>query len=65
MGQNLHFWVNYPFNFSNELLQYFKMSKKKNKAIEFTKCIHCKNLLGCFNPTLGQIWTNPDIWLNF
>jgi len=32
MGQNLHFWVNYPFNFSNELLQYFKMSKKKKQS---------------------------------
>jgi len=23
-----------------------------------------KKKLGCFNPTLGQIWTNPDIGLN-
>jgi len=22
-------------------------------------------MLGCFNPTLGQIWTNPAIGLNF
>jgi len=19
-------------------------------------------MLGCFNPTLGQIWTNPNSW---
>jgi len=24
-----------------------------------------KKMLGCFNPTLGQIWTNPAIGLNF
>jgi len=24
-----------------------------------------KKLLGCFNLTLGQIWTNPAIGLNF
>ncbi len=22
-------------------------------------------MLGCFNPTLGQIWTNPAVGLNF
>jgi len=22
-------------------------------------------MLGCFNPILGQIWTNPAIGLNF
>jgi len=22
-------------------------------------------MLGCFNPTLGQIWTNPAIGLKF
>jgi len=22
-------------------------------------------MLGCFDPTLGQIWTNPAIGLNF
>jgi len=21
--------------------------------------LHSKKMLGCFNPTLGQIWTNP------
>jgi len=20
-------------------------------------------MLGCFNPNLGQIWTNPNVWL--
>jgi len=24
-----------------------------------------KKMLGCFNPTLGQIWTNPAVGLNF
>jgi len=23
-----------------------------------------KTMLGYFNPILGQIWTNPAIWLN-
>jgi len=27
--------------------------------------IHAKKLLGCFNPTLRQIWTNPAIGLHF
>jgi len=22
-------------------------------------------MLGCFDPTLGQIWTNPAVGLNF
>jgi len=22
-------------------------------------------MLGYFNPILGQIWTNPAVWLNF
>jgi len=22
-------------------------------------------MLGCFNPTLGQIWTNPAVGLHF
>jgi len=24
-----------------------------------------KKMLGCFNPTLGQMWTNPDVGLFF
>jgi len=27
--------------------------------------MHALKMLGCFNPTLGQIWTNPAIGLNF
>jgi len=27
--------------------------------------IYTVKLLGCLNPTLGQIWTNPAIGLNF
>jgi len=27
--------------------------------------VHSKKLLGCFNPSLGQIWTNPATGLNF
>jgi len=23
-----------------------------------------KNMLGCFNPVLGQLWTNPAVGLN-
>jgi len=26
---------------------------------------HTLKMLGCFNPTLGQIWTNPAIVLHF
>jgi len=25
--------------------------------------IHSKKMLGCFNPILGQIWTNPKCWV--
>ncbi len=25
--------------------------------------VHSKKMLGCFNPTLGQIWTNPTFGL--
>jgi len=27
--------------------------------------LHSKKMLGCFNPILGQIWTNPAIGLHF
>jgi len=23
--------------------------------------VHSKKLLGCFNPNMGQIWTNPSV----
>jgi len=26
---------------------------------------YSKKLLGSFNPTLGQIWTNPSHWVTF
>jgi len=25
--------------------------------------LHSKKMLGCFNPILGQIWTNPNVGL--
>jgi len=31
------------------------------KGLFFT-CIH-STMLGCFNPNLGQIWTNPNFGL--
>jgi len=27
------------------------------------ECVHSKKMLGCFNPSLGQIWTNSAIGL--
>jgi len=27
--------------------------------------LHTLKMLGCFNPILGQIWTNPAIGLHF
>ncbi len=27
--------------------------------------VYTLKMLGCFNPTLGQIWTNPAVGLNF
>jgi len=24
---------------------------------------HSKKMLGYFNPNLGKIWTNPNVWL--
>jgi len=27
------------------------------------KKVYTLKMLGCFNPTLGQIWTNPDVGL--
>jgi len=32
---------------------------------EFSASLHSKKILGCFNPTLGQTWTNPAIGLHF
>jgi len=29
------------------------------------KATYTLKMLGCFNPTLGQIWTNPAIGLHF
>jgi len=26
---------------------------------------HSKKMLGCFNPTLGQMWTNPVVGFIF
>jgi len=25
--------------------------------------VYTLKMLGCFNPTFGQIWTNPKVWL--
>jgi len=25
--------------------------------------LHSKKILGCFNPNLGKIWTNPNVML--
>jgi len=38
------------------------MHKIKNDTVLLSD-LHCKKMLGCFNPILGQIWTNPNVGL--
>jgi len=40
-----------------------KMYKKKEKEKQRCFHVHSKKMLGCFNPNLGQIWTNPNVGL--
>jgi len=32
-------------------------------SLKIHACLHTLKMLGCFNPTLGQIWTNPNVGL--
>jgi len=44
-----------------------QMDKKVNYnlyKLQFVNFCTLKNMLGCFNPNLGQIWTNPIVGLN-
>jgi len=43
---------------------YFKSNQDKHNSIT-TICYFSHSRLGCFNPILGKIWTNPAIGLLF
>jgi len=36
----------------------------KSTLYIYRLCYYLKKMLGCFNPVLGQIWTNPAVGLN-
>jgi len=37
--------------------------KKTRKKHTWKPIIHSKKMLGCFDPILGQIWTNTNVGL--
>jgi len=49
--------VNYSLN------SLFLHAKLKKMSLKIHASLHTLKMLGCFNPTLGQIWTNPNVGL--
>jgi len=40
-------------------------SRSYTEKVVFSKNLYTLTMLGCFNPNLGPIWTNPIVGLKF